>query len=615
MIRLRRAGVLLASVAIIVLAATGAYEEIFSYFASSYDDEGLMMMSLRQVLDGHRLYDEVRVGYGPLYYLIKGVIHGPLGIPLTHDVVRLTATGWRLLAATVAATALWTLTRYVSLSVLGFLLVTVSTGFVRAEPGHPQEIVAVVLMALPVAAAAMSGRRALMACGCLGVLVAGMMMIKSNLGVFTGLAVWMALVSSMSPKLTTRTLWCASAASAVLLPILLLRGSMGEAWAVQLAGCAAAWIGAAAALSWPRRDGVRLVHLLVFAAAAAGAAIALLMPSILSGTSLTTLLECLVIGPRLLTKFARPFEVRWMLPAALVGLLSAILGALVSAARPRAAAMVHTYGLAKLAFAVAAIRIIWPPQPALLIAWLTPFAWLVLLPSSDEPWTPAQRFTRLLLVWLAVIEPLQVYPVHGSQLLLGSLVHVLCGVVCLADAATWARTLLPLSWQRPAQASATVATMALTLWFAVSWRNSMAAPYRSGVPLDLPGATRLRLPRQQADTLRRLVDTISQRCDATFAFPGFASLYFWSGRTPPTLDLITHQIRLVTPERQEAIVSVLARSERACFVRGPGFTLELDPDFERRMAALFGAGRQPRANLIQIGPYQVLTRITESSVS
>src|SRR5215813_3574573 len=137
--RLWTIGGALALGAVAVLAAAGAYYEIFTIF-TSYDDEGVMMLSVRHVLDGHRLYDEVHVGYGPFYFLIKSIIHGWFGVPLTHDAVRLTATAFRLLAAGLAAGVVFGTTRHIAFSGLGFLLVTAHLQIIRNAPGHPQEL-------------------------------------------------------------------------------------------------------------------------------------------------------------------------------------------------------------------------------------------------------------------------------------------------------------------------------------------------------------------------------------------------------------------------------------------------------------------------------------------
>ena len=64
-----------------------AYFTIFSYFAA-YDDEGSMLTTIRHLLDGHRLYDDVSIPYGPVYCMWAWLVHGALRIPLANDSAR-----------------------------------------------------------------------------------------------------------------------------------------------------------------------------------------------------------------------------------------------------------------------------------------------------------------------------------------------------------------------------------------------------------------------------------------------------------------------------------------------------------------------------------------------
>jgi hypothetical protein len=610
---LGRIGVAVALAVIAALAAGAAYYQVFTIFGIP-DDEGLMMMSVRHVLDGHRLYDEVRIGYGPLYYLIKGTIHGWLGVPLTHDTVRLTATAFRLLAAGLAGGALLAMTGHVTLAGFGFLLTTMHLVIVTREPGHPQELAALLLMATVLTALAMRSRRAPAVVAGLGFLVAGMAMTKTNLGVFTGIAVWMAVLASMPANRLRLVLWVASAATATALPIILMRPHLNTAWGGLNAGCAAASIFAVAMLATPHRDGgLRPAHLVLLAAAVTGGIGLLLLPHVLSGTSLTTLIERLLVGPHsLVAYFVAPF---WSpprrVPTTVAGVALAALAAWTLPVIGRRQNTAHVIGLAKLAFAVLVVREVYWARPHLLVGMLVPFAWLVLVPGGYGRWSWEHRFGRLLLAWLAVLHPLQVYPVSGSQKYMASLALVLCAVVCLGDAADWARGLLRASVRRPARAVAAAAMLGWTITLAASWHDAYEALYRAGTPLELPGATRFRLQKDFTDMLRQLVDTVRDNCNPVFTYPGFNSLYFWIGQAPPTLELVSHEIRLVGDDRLDEIYEVLAQSPTACLVRAPGLARQ-PPEraFEARMQWLFGNARETHSSVIKIGKIRVLKRVT-----
>jgi hypothetical protein len=549
-------------------------------------------------------------------------VHGPLGVPLTHDAVRITATVYRLLVAALAAGVTFAMTRRVALAGLALLLATIHLLIVTSEPGHPQEIAAVILVAMPLVAVGI-GTRPLSTVACLGLLAAAMVMLKINLGVFTGVALWMALLSSLRVSRLGVLLWLVSAALATALPAIVTGPHLPEAWAAQLAGSAAGWILAVAALSTPKREGgLRPAHLIGLVAAGAGGVLLLLLPLLVRGISVGTLIDRLIVQPRAIgTIFVIPFMVPLMGPAAAVGLTLALLGAWASHAIGRRPWVAHAVGPTKLAFGVWTVLEVWWGEPRALIGLLAPFAWLVLVPGSERPWPSEGRFLRLLLAWLAVLEPLQVYPVAGSQCWLGSLAVVLCGVVCLGDAGDWGLGLLAQSGRRPARALAATGVLGVTIALGVSWLGTVEGAYRRGVPLALPGAKRLRLPASVVKELQGLVETLRTLCNPIFVYPGFNSLYFWTGQAPPTLDLISHDIRLIAVERQDAIVEALAQSRTACLVRGPGSPGHRNLSFERRMAPLFGVdpgstGNRSaiRVGAIRIGRYSILPRLPPQPV-
>ena len=69
---------------------------LFSGFAN-YDDEGYLLITLRQFEATGGLYGETYSHYGPFFYLYRHVFHGLSSLPITHDVTRwLTVGEWGL---------------------------------------------------------------------------------------------------------------------------------------------------------------------------------------------------------------------------------------------------------------------------------------------------------------------------------------------------------------------------------------------------------------------------------------------------------------------------------------------------------------------------------------
>src|SRR3990172_4455506 len=90
---------LIAGAAAIGATTSWGYYDLFSRF-SWYDDEGYVMMSVSQVLEGRPLYDEVFSQYGPFYYVVRVVLLVLLQAPVSHDVTRLiTLATWITAAA------------------------------------------------------------------------------------------------------------------------------------------------------------------------------------------------------------------------------------------------------------------------------------------------------------------------------------------------------------------------------------------------------------------------------------------------------------------------------------------------------------------------------------
>lgn len=99
-------------VATCLLALTGLPFIFFATFSGipRYDDEGTMMMTFRQLLNGNILYHNIFALYGPFYYLTVEPIFSLFSVPLSHDTARLiTATFW-ICCNVMFATLMWRLT-------------------------------------------------------------------------------------------------------------------------------------------------------------------------------------------------------------------------------------------------------------------------------------------------------------------------------------------------------------------------------------------------------------------------------------------------------------------------------------------------------------------------
>jgi len=168
---------------------------------------------------------------------------------------------------------------------------------------------------------------------------------------------------------------------------------------------------------------------------------------------------------------------------------------------------------------------------------------------------PAEQLARLALAAVAVMQPLIAYPVAGTQLAPASVLLSVVAAVCLADGV---RTFLPRAssiiesrWLRLALGGIVALGLLLPMG-----RQAMeyGRQYVSLTPLNLPGASRLRLNERQAHLYQELVRPLSRPEIETFlTLPGLNSLYFWAQKDPPTGLNVTLWMTLLGDRCQERI--------------------------------------------------------------
>jgi hypothetical protein len=90
--------------------------------------------------------------------------------------------------------------------------------------------------------------------------------------------------------------------------------------------------------------------------------------------------------------------------------------------------------------------------------------------------------------------------------------------------------------------------------------------YASSTPLQIGGATRLRLPTATATAYTDLTNTLRSRCDQFLTLPGMNSFYLWADRVPPTGDNVTSWMFLLNQEQQQRIVNRVRDVHRLCLV-------------------------------------------------
>ncbi len=557
---------ILTSVAALAIAV--AYTFFFVFSRSMSLDEGYLMITVQGFNSGHALYDDVFTQYGPFYYFYEWLLHSVLRLPLTHDATRLLCAFHWIAAAGLLGAAARQMTRSALAGIFVAMQSLVHLSSLANEPGHPQELV-VVLVALGLLAATRlaSGGPSL---GVLAVLTALLAFTKINVGLFFGFALLLALRCHSADRCARGAWnWLLLAISA-LLPVLLMRQHLAAEWcrnfALLAAGATLTILFVAQRTADAGRIGVKN-HLTM--AAVFGVTSALLLAiTLATGSSVRGLIDGLLLTPLRMASVA-------LLPLPLPG------AALVSACASLVAAVFVLWKRddSRVAAGVPVLKLLFAltggflllGEAKLQIAFLLPWVWLVMLPAGHAD--KSQAFARVFLSLVAVWQSLQAYPIAGTQATLATFPLVLAFGICLSDAlrsiARWPRPAARLSEITPAtrRLSGALACVALLFVFTNTWCKlpEVRREYARLWPLDLPGTRWVRMNEELTALNQGLARYLSAECDTFVSYPGINSLYFWAEKTPPTQINSTGWGQLSFAQ-QEKILGSLRTAPRAKLV-------------------------------------------------
>lgn len=562
----------ISSGALAVVAAGFVVTAAFVMFSAFmyYDDEGYVLLSLRNYAQHGGLYRDVYTQYGPFPFVVYHAIQAT-GLTLTHTAGRLiTLAAWAgtaMAGATLAADATRrTLPRLAALAgIFVYLWVMAS------EPTHPGGMT-VFLTAL----LAVLGNRLLQAgrSGAWGALaggiVAALFLTKINIGVFAAFSVgaWWLLhhrhdgVRRWAPVMVS--------VAAVAMPFALMRPLLGQPWvldyALAFAGAGLAAVLATAAGARGRVGGRELSAGLLSALAVSAIVVGAVL---VRGTSLRELLDGVLLGPlrhpgNFSLRYAWPDGIRAIVAVSTLGAIAAFL------ARSRApegvargVAIARLVAVALMAAAFARYPVAAPDYS--IFGYTLPCLWLFLWPLSREP--AAASGAGVWTGWILLGQCLHAFPVPGSQLAWGSVLVVPLAAIGAWEAAAFLKAsfaVSPPAARRVGVASG-VAVLALVAVLAARF-VSVGTRFREGQNLGLPGAELIRLPDRSAGLFRVITLNALAHADVLFSLPGMFSLNLWTDLPTPTHANVTHWFSLLDNTRQQAIVDALSAAPRACVV-------------------------------------------------
>jgi hypothetical protein len=589
------------------------------------------MLTVSNFLSGHPLYDDVYAHHGPFYYLAYWLMLRPTGLPVTHDAFRIiTACMW-VATCLLGAVFVYRMTRDMVLAVLVHVVLLSHLGALVDEPGHPQGLVCVFSALAVVVSTYYTPARRAGICLILGAITAALLLTKANVGGFMLIALALSFLLPGKARRGTLALRALAAGAALALPLALTRAHWGSPGAPNYVLPACLSLVPVLLLGWGHEMPAAF-RLRDYAAAALACALTgLLICGLVRwhGTSAYGILYGVVLQHSTFagTFGSIPDQGRRALVWAGGGVCLSLLHLWARGHDGRLAGAVRRgISWAKLAFGASIIYYSYRfrgNHEALLafLAFVTPLLWLGLIPGPGKA-APENYYPRLVLVSLAALGALQTYPVFGNQMAIGTFLMDLVAALCLHDVLARPVALLalprgaandrlgvptpdtpvavspaggplppeparlgpPLFLRSPSGLRRLGGGLVVALVLALLGRDALLSyrRYAAQMPLGLPGAGRLRLTEQEVATYNWLVSNLRASSDTFISAPELDSLYFWTGKEPPTRLNANCWVTFFTDAQQRAVLDAFARYPRGCVVRyRPGIQMYYHYDSRR----------------------------------
>ena len=514
-----------------------------------------MMLTVRRFHDGGVLYNQVVSIYGPLYYLYESIPHFLNGAPVSQDSVRMVTVFLRVVGGLVFFLLVYRMTGSLVLSLAAHYVAFRALAFMGAETAHPQEICILALIAVPLAACA----RRPVALAWFGILCAAMTLSKINLGIFAiaSLAVVLSMALPRGP--IQRAVSNAIALAAILLPFALMKPHLNQPFTLRFAILASLSI--TAALISARTNRIEPVQWTDIAIGLlAGVTAALLIASFVltRGTTIGGMVHSLIVIPS--TRFVQVLNIQLPLRRLMVawGAANLVLAMLAS----RASLPGKLVALLKLAFGAIVVYYLGTDQFPELLGPAIPMLWLVAAPGGRP--TPGGGLLRPLLAVLGSIHVLYAFPVAGWQTAFVSVLMVAAAALCVWDTLPWLASVIP----TPVTRLAPTATVTLTVVLTLSSAYAAYSTFHSREPLNLPGASHLRLDPRLTATLRQLDEEVKS-CSILATLPGLPSFNLRSGKPLPSGTGGGPWMFVVDKKVQDAAVREMESQPHPCAIYYP----------------------------------------------
>jgi hypothetical protein len=564
----------------------------------AFDDEGYLLVMFREWVRGGRLYDDVYSQYGPFHTLAFGLPLRLFHLQLTFTVGRLIAMALYVAVTVLLAIATLALTSSIWSALLVQVVSFIMLWVLGIAPMHPGAALMFLLSAALANVAVLRPRCPKVSDWLTGVILAGVVLTKINIGIILGTAILYTGASSWPADRRRRWLLpIAELALVAMGPVLLLssvpairdRGvdMTSRPYPTELVWWSVAYVVAAVDLIILSRlqephwqEGASQISLGRVAAGLAVTGTLTVGTILVDGTSVSALVTNVLIRPHGIT------QALVLLPRMTSGTLPVVivLSALVFCGRMfvDAPASERSRTLSgTLRIAAAGLTIVNAvPSVAGYMSSLgftlpggsygyIPLTALVVLPRIGRRQATEVNARRFLGA-LAVGHTLHAFPVNGTQGVFSLVYAAVGGVVILDDG--WkelneaALDRGRVTGQRVLGAISVAALLAVLIWSGAGLFRAFVDQYRSGEPLGLPGTAGIRVPPAAGSVIRRRTAELAL-CSEFVSLPGLNSYYVLTGHPPPTGYNTVLWPSLLNDAEQGAIVRVLREApDPVCFL-------------------------------------------------
>lgn len=559
---------------LVVATVLAAPFVLFSTFSGVpwNDDEGTLLVGFRSLLEGHRMYDDIYSLYGPLYNVVYGLVYVVLHVPLTHMAGRLIAAAFWLTYTAGFAVFCHRLTRSTAATLFAYLLVLVWLAPLTGSPGHPQQLCLLLLVTVLLLVCLIERAADAATVAGIGAAVAGLALVKINVGVYIGGGLVLALLC-----VTALTAWTRIAIPMVTIALLLLPFAVqaplfGFRWARGYGLFSALTIAAALVvfLNTPRQSILRAADWRMIVLGGGITCLTAIGGMMLAGSSAYAILNATLLQN---IHFARNWNIPLFLgPTGGLAAMASVLAAVAYRASESWSRMQDYRNISvvtlKSGFVLLGVQMLLFSSEEQVFRILVPFCWLLMVQPAGI--RQQHAFGRGVASLIGAILSLYPFPVAGdAQIRIGTLLPVIMVPILAYDLLKALRERRA-GKRLPARFRSGPAAVAVVLAIGAVATLRSARAYWHAVPLGLPGTSLIRAERKQVDDIRWVTAQLSS-CASSYSMPGLLSFPFWTGHALPTTLNINDVLAFIRPQQQQRIVEALSRQPDLCVVYNPGY--------------------------------------------